>query len=73
LKKKLKGKCPCGYVFDNFNDEKTAIAEVRLHFKRFHSDFLPFGINDFESLTLLREEIIENKKLTLENANITSD
>jgi len=53
LKKKLYGKCPCGYVFGTFYDEEEAIAAVQLHFERFHINFLPFGITDDEALTLL--------------------
>jgi hypothetical protein len=55
LKKKLRAKCPCGYVFDTFNDEKADIVEVRLHFKHFHKDFLPFGITYSEALALLNK------------------
>jgi hypothetical protein len=55
LKANLTGQCPCGYIFGSFNDEKEAIAVVRLHFERFHNDFLPFGITDAEALYLLRK------------------
>ena len=55
MKKKLYGKCPCGYVFGTFYDEEEAIAAVRLHFERLHTDFLPFGISDEEALSLLIE------------------
>ncbi len=55
MKKKLYGKCPCGYVFGTFYGEEEAIAAVRLHFERFHSNFLPFGITNDEALTLLIE------------------
>ena len=55
MKKKLKGKCPCGYIFNTFSDEKAAIVGVRLHFERFHKDFLPFGITNAEALALLKK------------------
>jgi hypothetical protein len=55
LKQNLIAQCPCGYFFGTFNDEKDAIAVVRLHFERFHNDFLPFGITDAEVLYLLRK------------------
>jgi hypothetical protein len=55
LKGKLRGKCPCGYIFNTFSDEKAAIVEVRIHFERFHKNFLPFGITNAEALALLRK------------------
>jgi hypothetical protein len=55
LKKKLGGKCPCGYVFDISSDEKAAIAQVRSHFERSHKDLLPFGITNAEALALLKK------------------
>jgi hypothetical protein len=55
LKMKLSGRCPCGYFFDTFNDAKVAIAEVRLHFERVHTNLLPFGITDAEALALLKK------------------
>ena len=55
LKEKLRGKCPCGYVFDTFSNEKAAIVQVRLHFERFHTNFLPFGITNKEALALLKK------------------
>jgi hypothetical protein len=74
LKKKLKGQCPCGYVFDTFTDEKTAIVEVRLHFERYHKNYLPFGITDAEALALLnktkgrnRQEVTSSKLSNLKN------
>ena len=62
LKKKLRGQCPCGYVFGTFSDEKAAIVEVRLHFERFHKDFLPFGITNAEALALLRKGSVHRKQ-----------
>ncbi len=74
MKKKLKGQCPCGYVFDTFTDEKTAIVEVRLHFERYHKNYLPFGITDAEALALLnktkgrnRQEVTSSKLSNLKN------
>jgi hypothetical protein len=61
LKKKLRGKCPCGYVFDTFGDEKAALVEVRLHFESFHKDFLPFGITNTEALALFKKGIEHGK------------
>ena len=67
MKKKLRGKCPCGYIFDAFSDEKSALVEVRLHFERFHKDFLPFGITNAEALTLLRKSSAHRKQKDLLN------
>ena len=67
MKKKLRGKCPCGYIFDAFSDEKSAIVEVRLHFERFHKDFLPFGITNTEALALLRKNSEHRKQKGLLN------
>ena len=67
MKKKLRGKCPCGYIFDAFSDEKSALVEVRLHFERFHKDFLPFGITDVEALALLKKGIGYGKKIVSSN------
>lgn len=55
LRKKLKGQCPCGYCFETFSSKKDAIAIVQLHVESFHKDFLPFGITNDETLTLLNE------------------
>ena len=55
LKKKIRVQCPCGYIFDTFNDCKAAIVAVRSHFESFHKDFLPFGITDTEVLALLKK------------------
>ena len=62
MKEKLTGQCPCGYIFESFNDEKEAIAVVRLHFERFHNDFLPFGITDAEALYLLKKTKLYGKE-----------
>jgi hypothetical protein len=62
LKKNIRCRCPCGYVFDVFTEEKTAIAEVRLHFERFHKNFLPFGITDSEIFALLKEGKVHKKQ-----------
>ena len=67
MNKKLSGQCPCGYGFGTFDDEKDAIVEVRLHFERFHKDFLPFGITDTEALALLKKGIEYGKKLVSSN------
>jgi hypothetical protein len=67
LKKKLRGKCPCGYIFDFFSEEKAAIKEVRLHFERFHTDFLPFGITSAEALALLRKSSKNKRQKSLLN------
>ncbi len=68
LKGKLRIQCPCGYIFDTFNDYKAAIATVRLHFDRFHKDFLPFGITNTEVLALLKKGRIHRKqKVSLNN------
>jgi hypothetical protein len=68
LKKKLRGQCPCGHVFDTFNDEQTAIVEVRLHFEQFHKDFLPFGITNAEALALLKEvRVLGKQKVSSSN------
>ena len=66
MKKKLRGQCPCGYGFDTFNDEKAAIVGVRLHFERFHKDFLPFGITNAEVLALL-ERVHRKQKVSSSN------
>ena len=50
LKKKTRVQCPCGFIFDKFNDCKAAIVTVRSHFESVHKDFLPFGITDSEVL-----------------------
>jgi hypothetical protein len=68
LKRKLRGQCPCGYGFDTFNDDKAAIVGVRLHFERFHKDFLPFGITNAEGLALLKKGRVHRKqKVSLSN------
>jgi hypothetical protein len=68
LKRKLSFQCPCGYVFDAFNDYKDAIVAVRLHFDCFHKDFLPFGITNTEVLALLKKGRVSGKqKVSLTN------
>ena len=67
MKKKLSGQCPCGYSFDTFDDEKDALVKVRLHFDRFHKDFLPFGITDVEALGLLKKGIAYGQKIVSSN------
>jgi len=62
LKKELKGQCPCGYGFYTFNDKKAAIVGVRLHFERFHKDFLPFGITNAEALSLIKQGRVHRKQ-----------
>jgi hypothetical protein len=67
LKKKLSGRCPCGYSFGTFDDEKAAIVKVRLHFDLFHKDFLPFGITDVEALGLLKKGVLSGNKVFSSN------
>lgn len=55
LRKKLKGKCPCGYSFDILGSRDEAISMVRSHVESFHKDFLPFGITNDEALELLNQ------------------
>lgn len=62
MRKNLRGQCPCGCDFDTFSDEKAAIVKVRLHFERFHKDFLPFGITDAEVLALLNKGKVHRKQ-----------
>ena len=65
---KLSGRCPCGYFFDTFNDAKAAIAEVRMHFERFHKNLLPFGITDAEALALLKKgKVLRKQNVSLSN------
>jgi len=54
--KRIKCQCPCGYSFEAFCSENDAVALVKLHVERFHSDVLPFGITHAEALTLLKIE-----------------
>jgi hypothetical protein len=63
LKKKLRGQCPCGYVFDSYDDPKDALVEIRSHFELFHKEFLPFGITDSEALALLKKGTEYGKKI----------
>jgi hypothetical protein len=68
LKKKIRVQCPCGYIFDTFNDYKGAIVAVKLHFEFFHMDFLPFGITSTEVLALLKKGRTSGKqKVSLTN------
>lgn len=67
LRKKLSGKCPCGYIFGTFDDETEAIVEVKLHFERSHKDFLPFGITNAEALAMLQKGIAKGKKIVSAN------
>jgi hypothetical protein len=68
LKTKLRGQCPCGYIFDALSNEKDAIVRVQLHFERFHKNFLPFGITNAEALALLKKGRVHRKqKVTLSN------
>lgn len=61
-------RCPCGYDFGIFNNEKAAIIEVRLHFERFHKNLLPFGITDAEVISLLKKGKVHSKqKVALSN------
>jgi hypothetical protein len=55
LKKKTRVQCPCGFIFDKFNDCKAAIVTVKSHFESVHKDFLPFGITDSEVLAFLKQ------------------
>jgi hypothetical protein len=67
LRKKLSGNCPCGYFFGTFNDEKEAIVKVKLHFERFHKDFLPFGITSSEALALLKKGTPKGQEMVSSN------
>lgn len=67
LKKKLSGQCICGYVFGTFDNVKEAIVKVKLHFERYHEDFLPFGITDAEALALLMKGMSHGKNLVFSN------
>ena len=62
LKRKLRIQCPCGYVFDVLSTEKEALVRIRLHFERFHKDFLPFGITNTEALSLIKEAGVNGKQ-----------
>ena len=62
LKKKLSVLCPCGFTFNVLNSEKDSIAKIRLHFERFHKNFLPFGITNDEALSLLKKRRINRKQ-----------
>jgi hypothetical protein len=67
LKNKLSGQCICGYFFGTFDNVKEAIVKVKLHFERYHEDFLPFGITDAEALALLKKGMSHGKKLVCSN------
>ena len=67
LKRKLRIQCPCGYVFDVLSTEKEALVRIRLHFERFHKDFLPFGITDAEALAFLKKGLWQGKNLVCSN------
>lgn len=67
LRKKLKHQCPCGYAFETFRSENDAVAMVQLHVERYHKDFLPFGITNAESLTLLKIEYEDIKPKNLKS------
>jgi hypothetical protein len=62
LKRKLRIQCPCGYVFDVLSTEKEALVRIRLHFERFHKDFLPFGITNTEALSLIKKAVVNGKQ-----------
>ena len=53
--------------FDTFNDYKATIVGVRLHFERFHKDFLPFGITNAEALALLKKGRVHRKQIASSN------
>ena len=55
LRKILNFQCPCGYHFKTFESKNDAIAIIKLHFERFHKDFLPFGLTNDEALKLLNK------------------
>jgi hypothetical protein len=68
LKKKIRVQCPCGYIFDAFNEYKAAVVAVKLHFESVHKDFLPFGITNTEVLALLKKGRTHGKqKVPLSN------
>jgi hypothetical protein len=70
LKEKIRVQCPCGFIFDKFNDYKAAIVAVRSHFESFHRDFLPFGITDKEVLALINKgRRYIKQKVSLSNFN----
>ncbi len=64
MRRRLKGRCPCGYSFEILGDICEAITVVRRHVDSFHKDFLPFGITNDEALELL------NKGHELKNSSI---
>lgn len=68
LKKKLSGQCICGYFFGTFYNVKEAIVKVKLHFKSYHEDFLPFGITDAEALALLEKGMSPGKIVCSNNS-----
>jgi len=61
LRRMLNFQCPCGYHFKTFGSNNDAIAIIKLHFERFHKDFLPFGLTNDEALTLLNKGKEETK------------
>ena len=61
MRKKLNVQCPCGYRFETFGNINDAIAKIKLHVKRCHKDFLPFGITNDEALTLINKRQKEIK------------
>jgi hypothetical protein len=61
LRRMLNFQCPCGYHFKTFESNNDAIAKIKLHFERFHKDFLPFGLTNDEALTLLTKGKEETK------------
>jgi hypothetical protein len=69
--KKIKVQCPCGYAFEYFNNEETAILEIKSHFEHFHSNFLPFGITEMEALSLAKI-VEENRGKELRDRRRTS-
>ena len=69
---KITCRCPCGYDFETFSSREEAIAMVQLHVKRFHKDFLPFGITTDEALTFLKEEY-EDAELKIVETSFSLD
>jgi hypothetical protein len=56
LREKIRGQCPCGYVFNIFGEIAEGISLIKKHCDLVHKDFLPFGITTAEALSLLKRE-----------------
>ncbi len=51
-----------------FGEDEVAISLLQSHFELFHKDFLPFGITDYEALTLIDKEKKATRARVLRNA-----